>query len=249
MDEFRFVEYNTEYSCKGELNQQMGKRACFGYVFDELYESMSIQYEIIIYKNIDFCVEEKLSNACFLNKEQLRNHIKQAKGIYDFKYSIKEIDDWNGYKVFKVILTLKKLPEGFHKYLLTWLRYTYEFPYNMLLQDAYKLKVLPSFRFTSIANLFNITLAGYWDWDLRTIHQIPDKVISKPMTKKEIHKKLKKLRILNELYLALTDKTSLIPEKVDEYTSFDLEYWTNDKIYEQYRKPVYLDIYKTIRKK
>ena len=40
-------------------------------------------------------------------------------------------------------LRLNNVPPTFHKYVLTWLRYTYEFPYNVFLKDAYNLKSIP----------------------------------------------------------------------------------------------------------
>ena len=245
MEDFSYLNYYTEYSCNGYLNQGLDGGACFSYIFRNLEnEKVSIDYNIIIYKGTEFSKEEHNSNACLLTINQLKNHLKQAQCIYPFKFYIKECEH-NGFDVFEVNLKLVDIPGMFHKYLLTWTRYTYEFPYNVLLIDAYKLKNEKCFKFSSIANIFNIVL-GSIDWeDSNNIHQIPQIfTINKSLKINDLREKLNKIERLNELYEALKNTDRFIPNSIKELSIEDVEYWNNIEYFEKYRKPVYLNNYK-----
>ena len=163
MRDFQFLCYHTEYSCKGAIGKKMGVSACFSRVFNAIDgENISEDYEIILYKGTKLAKEKNKSNSCLFTKKQISNHLKQAQRIYPFNFRITEVTNWgDGYNVFKVHLKLIQAPGTFHKYLLTWLRYMYEYPYNVILYDAYKLKKDPCFRFTSISDLFNLVLGCF----------------------------------------------------------------------------------------
>ena len=245
MKDFQFLDYHTEYSCTGEFKKQMSKEYCFSFAFKNTNRnSVSEEYIIILYKGLKFCKDHHRSNACLFTKQQIRNHLKQAQGIYPFRYRVTEISNWQKQgSVFKVHLTLEKVPGIFHKYILTWLRYMYEYPYNVLLCDAYKLKKEKCFRYSSISNLFNLILGCYCD-NPRVIHQIAENKVSKRLNKKELQAKLKSIRELNDIYLELRDKISMIPKVALGTTIFDIEYWENDEIFDTYRKPIYMKVYK-----
>jgi hypothetical protein len=245
MKDFQYLDYHTEYSCKGDFEKQMKREYCFSLAFNKTNrDSVSEEYIIILYKGIEFCKKTHNSNACLFTKQQIRNHLKQAQEIYPFKYRVTEISNWkNRGTVFRVHLTLKDVPGTFHKYILTWLRYMYEYPYNVLLCDAYKLKTEKCFRYSSISNLFNLVLGSYCR-NPRSIHQITENNISKKMSKKELQVKLKNVRELNDIYLKLGDKKSTIPGEALGKTISDIEYWKNNEIFNTYRKPVYMKVYK-----
>lgn len=262
MDNFCFLDYHTEYSCKGDVYHSLEKEACFSQVFKNSdSESMSVDYSVILYKDTRLTDEYRESNVCFLTKKQLRNHLKQAQVLYPFKFTIHNLTDYhqvdNDYydcnecwNVYKVDLKLENVPGTFHKYLLTWLRYTYEFPYNVLLLDTYKLKTEDCFRFTSVANIFNLVLGCYCDEDLGRLHQIPqNNVLVEFLKTNDLRKKLSDIRKLNTIYKVLKSNPNVIPESIDNLSIKDIEYWNNDELYEQFRKPVYLKTYKDIYKK
>lgn len=245
MNDFSYLNYYTEYSCDGYLNQDLDDAACFSYVFNNIgNKNVSINYNIIIYKGTKLSKEDHNSNACLLTINQLKNHLRQAKLIYPFKFHIEQCKH-NGFDVFEVNLKLIDVPGMFHKYLLTWVRYTYEFPYNVLLIDTYKLKNEKCFKFSSIANIFNIVL-GSINWeDLRCIHQIPETfTINKSLKVDDLRKKLKKIEKLNKLYEVLKSTEKFIPDSIEELSIEDIEYWNNIEYFEKYRKPVYLNNYK-----
>lgn len=252
MNDFQFLDYHTEYSCKGTFEKKMSVEACFSFVFRCTgEENVSEEYEVILYKGTDFSRATHNSNSCLFTKKQIRNHLRQAQGIYPFDFYITEAPNWgNGYNVFKVRLKLTNVPGTFHKYLLTWLRYTYEYPYNVILYDAYKLKKDPCFRFTSMSDLFNLVLSCFSE-DPRDIHQIAKNQVSKPMLKRDIREKLQNIQKLNNVYVKLKSKggKNQIPDKDGDFTTSDFEFWESDNIFERRRKPIYMNVYKEIIKK
>lgn len=255
MQDFCYLDYHTEYSCNGKLNQEMLNCACFEYIFNHVNQAkISINYRIILYKDITLIHDYHESNYCLLTKNQLENHLRQAQRIYPFTFKIEENNEYyneNGnWSVFEVNLQLNDVLGTFHKYLLTWLRYTYEYPYNVLLVDTYRLKQEKQFKFTSIANLFNLVLSCCDYEDLRSIHQVP-KVSSIPQSlkTKELKNKLTQITKLNELYKYLKNNSiDYIPDTIDELQQTDIEYWESQDIYDKYRKPVYLNVYKELKK-
>lgn len=252
MNDFQFLDYHTEYSCKGTLEKEMDVEACFSFVFNQIDEgNVSEEYEVILYKGTAFSKEHHNSNSCLFTKKQIRNHLKQAQGIYPFDFHITEAAEWRGgYNVFKVRLKLTNVPGTFHKYLLTWLRYMYEYPYNVILYDAYKLKKDPCFRFTSMSDLFNLVLSCFNE-NPAAIHQIARNQVSKTMLKRDIREKLQNIKMLNNVYVKLKNKVKInqIPNGDGNLTTTDFEFWESDDIFERRRKPVYMNVYKEIIKK
>ena len=252
MKDFQFLDYHTEYSWKGTLEKEMDVEACFSFVFNQIDEgNVSEEYEVILYKGTAFSREHHNSNSCLFTKKQIRNHLKQAQGIYPFDFHITEAAKWRGgYNVFKIHLKLTNVPGMFHKYLLTWLRYMYEYPYNVILYDAYKLKKDPCFRFTSMSDLFNLVL-GCFNENPAAIHQIAENQVSKTMLKRDIREKLQNIQILNNVYVKLKNKVKInqIPNEDGDLTTTDFEFWESDDIFERRRKPVYMNVYKEIIKK
>ena len=147
MKEFKFLDYCTEYSCEGSLERAMDVRACFGYVFGAVKNNSSVKYQVVLYMGTRYSAEQHQSNACIFTKQEVRNHLKLLKSLYPLQYSVRDYGDKNGYKRLLVTLNIENTPATFHKYALTWLRYLYEFPYNVLLRGSYTLKNERTFRF------------------------------------------------------------------------------------------------------
>lgn len=254
MKEFIFLNYHTEYSCKGVFSKTMRAEACFSKAFSntDSVNNVNEEYKIILYKGTDFIKDTHNSNACIFTRTQIKNHLKQAQGIFPFEFTIKELKNWNKrYEVFEITLNLKDVPGSFHRYLLTWVRYLYEYPYNVVLYDALQLKKENCFRFTSIVNLFNLVLGCYCN-SPREIHQITPNQVSKPMDKESIRNKLKKISHLNSIYNCIKKKceNNTIEARYLEFSYEDIEYWNSKEIFENFRKPIYLKVYnKLIRKK
>ena len=244
MKEFKFLEYHTEYSCEGDLNRYMATRACFSDVFKYVHSDDHVKYKIILYKGVELSKNNHQSNACLFSKKEIRNHLTLLKSLYPFHYKVLDCKEKGEYDKIKVFLELNNVPPTFHKYILTWLRYTYEYPYNVILKDAYTLKKDPIFRFESISNLFNLVLGCFCD-DIRGIHQIPENCVSVPMKLAEVRKKIQEVQYLHDIYQELKDKEDTIPTKIGEYSTTDIEYWENGF---EIRKPIYIKVYKEIKK-
>lgn len=244
MKEFSFLDYHTVYSCKGDLKEELSPKACFGYVFREVKDTSKVTYQVIIYLGTDYSKNTHKSNACLFSKKEVYNHLRLLKSLYPINISVKNYTRDGDYERLLVTLHIEKVPGAFHKYALTWLRYTYEFPYNVLLKDAYELKKDPMFKFESIANLFNLTIGCYCQEPME-IHQIPVNGISTRMKIVELREKIKQIERLNAIYFTLRQKYKCIPKIISGYNVNDAEYWTEEF---EIRKPIYLDVYKEIKK-
>lgn len=251
MREFSYLDFKTEYSCKGFFDTPLLKGTCFNIAFNKLSHlkhTINEQYEIILYRSLDYLRRTHYSNYCVLSKRQLSKHLQQARDIFQFDFKINNIKVYD-ISAFKVTLILnKKCPLLFHKYLLTWLRYTYEFPFNVLLLDAYKLKKESRFRYTSIVNLFNVILTGFRQSSC--VHSITQAGVNCRLKKSQIRTQLTKIEKLNDLYKVLTFNYQTFPKSVQNKGIEDIEYWEDNDIYERFRKPIYIKTYlKTLKEK
>lgn len=244
MKEFKFLDYCTEYSCKGDLKKEMNREGCFGYVFDNIEDNSDVVYNILLYKGVNYSKKKHFSNACLFTKKEIRNHLRLLKIMYPFSYSVRDYGKKDGFDVILVQLHLKDVPGTFHKYILTWLRYTYEYPYNVLLKDAYLLRKDSTFRFESIANLFNLTIGCFCD-NPRDIHQIPRNQVSIRMKVSDIKERIKKVYFLSDIYEKLRSKNDIVPKSIGNYSVEDIEYWETGF---ETRKPIYMKVYKDIKR-
>lgn len=159
MADFRFLNYNTEYEVHGTINKKMGNEACFSYVFGGP-EYMSNTYKILIFRGLSRAKRSK-DNNCFLDKNQLHHHISIVKKLFGFTFSIEEKlnKDMESYFEVTLIMSGNKMN---HKFILTWIRYSYEFPYNMYIVDVYRLKKEEEFKYVNPINIFNIIAGCYY---------------------------------------------------------------------------------------
>lgn len=218
----------------------MKKRVCFAEAFRQLGEKKkSAIYTIKVYKE-DTLKGSSSSNMCYFTRKQIKNHLNQLKDLFSIKSSV--IDSKDKKKPhFIVRLELTNLPGMYHKYALTWLRYLYEYPYNVIALDAYKLKKCPEFRFESIANLFNLVASCYCEY-VGPGHSITGSSSVGFLRRKELLSRLNKANQLNDLYPKLNRNVHHIPSKIENFERKDIEYWS-DKFFEEQRKPVYLRVY------
>lgn len=119
--------YYTNYSTTGDVELAIDRPnrnvACFAQLYRELYKTQTINYQIYVYKvGSD---GQKRGNTTLLTKHELYNFIKSAKKLFPFSFQIEEQKDH--------YIIHAKLTGGVvhHKYLTTWIRYTYEYPYNI----------------------------------------------------------------------------------------------------------------------
>ncbi len=185
------LNFCTEYSSKGNTKKNLKIESCFSKIFYSECNGVfqKNKYTIKLYKIGDWLNKKCQNNACLTNRTGIVHHLKILQSVFKFSYRLKEHEDH-----FILYITL----EGdliYHKYLLCWIRYLYEYPFNVFLADAYKLKDVPGFKFESIINLFNLVGATSGIYEHGTgIHAIGETSWFKAlMTTKEIQAKLKEL--------------------------------------------------------
>lgn len=144
--DFKFLEFWTYYSSKGDIEKDLNKEWCFSEIFNG--ESwMHNTYELYIYR---YGYKKGADNNCLITKRQLIKHIEEIKKFHDFEYTLTSIP--GGYKLqFSLACELM-----WHKIILSWLRYSYEFPYNVTLYEAFRVCKHKDFKDLSMLNLFNL---------------------------------------------------------------------------------------------
>lgn len=236
MKEFCYLDYCTEYSCKGSIKSPMEKHACFGGVFNNIRNGMHNIYTIILHCDLVYPAKYHKSNFCLLDIARVKKHLRLLKSLFPIKFRVINLNP----STIKVILEISGVKAACHKYALTWLRYTYEYPYNVLLKDAYELKNDPTFRFESIANLFNLCLGSFCEYT-RPVHQtLDDWGVPERISLKLLKERIEGIDELNEIYQKIRKK-SMIPDTINGFSANDIEYWETG--FEE-RKKVYLSNYK-----
>lgn len=150
------LRYYTCYNAFGtfELKEGRGRNtACFAEAFryfNNYCNSKTVvdeTYDIKIFKASGNSEYRTKGNATFLNKRELTLFINAVKNIFPFKCSIKETDD-----DFTVTVSLTQ-PQVCHKFLLTWIRYTYEYPYNVASLHAVAMRQTKKYDYINMINL------------------------------------------------------------------------------------------------
>lgn len=249
MNEFRYLNYCTVYRSTGSITLDKDTRACFGHIFDAVDDGDDITYYIEIHMGISLCAEQRQSNACLISKDEIRKHIRVLNDLYPITYRVYSYRD-SPNKVF-VRIRIKDAPATFHKYALTWIRYIYEFPFNTILSDVYKLRKDESYRFMSTSTLFN-AIANCIDDpdDIGWGHDIGEGYLHSPLTRKQLRERLREVELLKRIYSAKPNDKGKIPFSVKAvvdgnegtYSIHDIEYWSSELF--NYRKNYYDKILK-----
>ena len=217
---FEYINYDTIYQASGDLtfkNELLNGEACFSYIFRNIknHTKQHIVYSIYISTDSRYMGENRANNLCILTEEQIRFHITYLRFISSFKYKItnKFIDDYPG---FRIDLDLNAIGIV-HKMFLTWIRYLYEYPYNLVLYDSFKLR--EEKRFIEKSNYLNIVNFVTSFFSNEYIHQIPLYLhkIPKFITRKSFKDRLMKCDRLNDVL----EDSGIRIKMVDEYDEID----------------------------
>lgn len=194
----------TRYTCSGDINVRYPeiRYACFYDVSWRLKEREGIvhnKYNIWVFKPQEedhyYGPSYELNrnyNATLLTLEELNAHVHAVQYLFPFKYKVLEFEDH-----YEVCLDVNQ-PELYHRYLLSWIRYTYEFPFNVACFDMHQLRRLPECRFISTANLMLTTLS--LSDNPRTDHCIMTMGVNRGLKNKELKDKLTRTNRLNSIY-------------------------------------------------
>lgn len=144
---FKFLNFNTMYESKGSVEKAMKREYCFSTIF---YQGPDVQHNKYVIKIYKEGYHDEWDNNCLLTVEQLVEHINEIKKIYKFEHTLFEEED-----CYKLHMELDA-PRMYHKVILSWIRYAYEFPFNVTIYEAFKLREVYGFKQLSLLNLFNI---------------------------------------------------------------------------------------------
>ena len=245
-DSLRCLSYHTEFSAEGTKRLSMARRACFSELLNYGTRVENEHYKVIIYNDPNIAVKASRSNYCPFGKESLKKHIHQARRLFEFTYNIVETsNDYSGksYSCFEVTIDLSG-PKIYHRYLLTWLRYSYEFPFNLILMNAFRLKdtcikeeTIPNL-FVLVANCFYGGPSSY-----NTGHSISYQSC-KFLKEKTLKDRIKKANSVNEIYPRYSN---LKLGRIDPGgNSCYLDYWTDIEEFDK-RSKVYVEAYKKLK--
>lgn len=143
----RHLNYHTDFTSEGTIKKEESVTACFAPVLKTGYDIMDNTYNIKMLKQPLYSRD----NFLYFSKEEIEKYMKYIKEIYDnFEWEIKDEDE-------ALFLTIKINDKHFyHTFVLTFIRYLYEFHYAIMLNDALKLKETFRFRNLNILSLMSL---------------------------------------------------------------------------------------------
>ena len=183
MKEFTILNYDTSYKYASysearDIPANEFKVCKHNTCFSSLFHNCSGKKKVIIkiFSGTNYVKNTHSNNACLFSKSEIEEHISVAKELFDFEYTVsrkKRLE--HGRTGYEVSIDVPD-ESGLHvKYLVTWIRYLYEYPYNVSLLDVYQLKKLPKFKDMTVENLLLVVLNCHIIGDgwKRGIHSIP----------------------------------------------------------------------------
>lgn len=238
MDEYRYLDYHTKYECRGDVYHGMSADACFSTIFKTARSVLSEHYWIVMYMGYEFCAKNHSSNACLVDKATIWRHLRIVQRMFPLTFKVSTYKKYRQYDRLLVELELNNQPLTVHKFVLTWVRYLYEFPYNVHLRDAYWLRQDPKFRFESVMNLFNL-VSFCSPVRSRDIHQVHKTLyLCQKLTNSQLVDKIRTVEKLNNVYKFVkhAGDAELLPKE----QVYNADYW--DKEFYK-RKQVYVKMY------
>lgn len=237
MDRFKYLNFCTIYSSKGDVDVDLSSYACFSEIFEgPNYQSNS--YRIHVYKDFTLIKENK-SNGCFLDIHQVNKHLNYLTRICDLTYNVtEEIDkDFNPYYKICINLSAHNLV---HRFVLTWVRALYEFPYCIYLPEVYKLKKFKAFEKINVFNILNIISCSFCLGD--DIHMF---------TCPSYYPKLKKFNEIKQDLSELNNEEGYNLSEIFSTSEENMNYINQDVILDEksfkFRMQIYLDIYNNLK--
>ena len=126
--------FQTEYSSKGSVDNKMETRACFAETLKEMYSFSQNSFCFINEYTIKVYKEKKGMHCEFVSLEEMQQWLTIINDLISFKWSIEEED-----KQYLIKVTIEDV-RIIHLFILTCIRYIYEFPFSCLLLWAFKIK-------------------------------------------------------------------------------------------------------------
>ena len=231
-----YLNYDTIYKASGDINNVLMRRACFADVLNRGVIQKEV-YEIFLIRD-DSHLKKRYNNCCFFTFDEVVRHVRLAQRLFHFSYKVEE-SNLEKTPCFKVTLNLDG-PHIYHRYLLTWVRYLYEAPFNLILKDSLQLKDRYLKR-VSFTNLFILCAACYQGGPYYNSGHAISYISSRFMKEGELKSRLRVVPCLNNIYKINGSYLECIkPETI-------LTNWLNDNTLKE-RIKVYIAAYKKMKK-
>lgn len=226
--EFKFLDYSNYCQCSKKFPKST---ICFSHLRfpGERVDS----YYLYINQNSGYGWKSHVRHHCLLTLKEIRKLIRNIQSYINFTYSIREYTNNKG-KWYKIHLRLQKHNFIQLLFILTSLRYSYEYPFNVICKDAFKLQQDSRFKQLNLINTCNLIFKYVFNYE-RTVHSLCDEFV-KFTPKANIRKNLANPYNVHGLFKKGDGLEDDCPfnEKIA-----DLDFWMNDKEFET-RKQFYL---------
>jgi hypothetical protein len=245
--EFKWLDYCTSYVCE---SKSLGNRvvmdgaACFGYIFNKVKGKTDYIFKI----NYDPSVLlSHISNYCPLQMSDIIQWLDYLCSIINAKYEIKYGKALMKRKLldcYEIHFHVRKANSITHKFLLTSIRYLYEWPFNIILSETFILyNNYESFRDESLLNIVNLVYESQQSWKSRygLGHGLSGaaKLISDKSLKKKLSKRDNNHNRVNDLFEITNTFEQLKMVKPNDL----LMYWESMEDFKKDRLRIYLHNY------
>ena len=186
------------HSVKKQDDYRITEEVCFGTLFSSNCKSK--YYRIFILKD-DADLKKYHSNYCFFDKKQIKNHLKQIPKFCFMKFDVKDAE-YKGDPAYQIDFYIDSDKRIIHKYVLTWIRSLFEWPFYLYLTHAKELHKLPEFKFESVVNLFNVIATTHKNDFSSNIHTFGVNLL--PYTKKQVKEEIDHVDRVNYIFKSAT---------------------------------------------
>ena len=226
--DFEYNRYgnSTYFSANGDLNVEENWYPCFGAFTKQCFEFSEHDQEfcITLYKvSSDTFKHKYYNNACIFNKTEIAAHLEEIQEVCNFSYKILQYRD-------RYVLKIKvKAYSIYIKFILTWVRLLYKWPYNVLYMDALRVHKLKEFSNLNLISVFNLVCSTNSKAQFISCEEsfIYPQRFTEPLTYKEIKEKIEEL-IKTKIYwlnfiFPITDNEGLYILPDEDYCSYSNE--------------------------
>lgn len=207
----------------GKSNKPMTS-VCFADVMRKHQSGVDQTFTLWIVKDPNYGFKHNCIHNCLVNKDEIRKLIRDLKKIHKFSYYLSD-SKYKGEKAYKLRITLNVAYRHIALFILTALRYSYEYPYNVILKEAFRLTSMPEFRFMNLFSVCNFIQSCMFDsWQGRTLHGLLHYNRSSNQSNKIT---FNRLNDGFEVYSAFPQTKKRLKCPLNPNSRNTLEYWTN----------------------
>jgi hypothetical protein len=247
--QLKYCCYSSLYSASGDIEVPLKSHACYADVLNRGNNINDEHYEIFMIRDLDYALDNRYAHTCFLSLSELKKHISLARRLFPFTYSVEEVT-YQKYPAFKVNIDLSA-PHFYHRYLTSWIRYAYEYPFNIILNDVLRMKheYLPK---ESTTNLFVLCANTFYDGPLyyNTGHSISEHssvFLKESKLKQVIKEKASNSGLYTRINSIYPRQDNLNCSRFEGNKYKYVDFWLDNEGFEE-RAKTYLANYKKMKK-